>query len=243
MSTQTIIVYIEEAQLIAQKTNNYSLYLAKKINSTFTATWFLKPPLATPNQPAYQYQNRFDITNNSYMANFTTTPLQEGDITFTSGGKNLPINTGQTTTLDIYGVFSTAKNNGTQGDVTIYNQLPANPREILLDSTGRTIWVNCSGGMSIGTAIMTPKNEFQLWFGPTQVAGSLIPNSVSNAYVITVNDGETKTVTYTNSGTWVSGAPAMRLTPEEVIELHARVNVRVNEAMMKAALTARRTSS
>lgn len=238
MSSQTIIVYIEEEQLIAQKTNNYSLYLAKKVNTSFTVIWLSKAPLPTTGQPTYQYKNTFDISSDSYMVNFTNTPLQEGDISFTSGGKNLPIDTGQKTTLSQYGVFSAAQNGGVPGDVLINNQLPAEPRAILLDSKGHSLWVSPSG-MSIGPMTMTPKNEFQLWFGPTQVAGSLIPTTVSNVDVVTVNDGEAQTITYTNSGTWVSGAPAMRLTSEEVIELHARVN----EAVMRVVLTARRTSN
>ncbi|UCR82067.1 hypothetical protein [Pseudomonas chlororaphis] len=224
MSKQTIIVYIEEDQLVAQKVNNYSLYLAKKVNSTFTVIWFAKPPFAAPNQPSYQYKNVFNITNDSYMVNFTNTPVQEGDVNFTSGGKNLPINTGQITTLTKYGVFSPAKNGGTPGDVSINNELSANPSEILLDSTGLNLWVNCSGGMNIGVATMTPKNEFQLWFGPGQTAGSLIPSTLSNPYTISVNDGETKTVTYNNQGAWVSGEPALSLTAEEIAELHVRVS-------------------
>lgn len=77
---------------------------------------------------------------------------------------------------------------------------------------------------------MTPKNEFQLWFGPAQAAGSLIPSSLSSPYNISVNDGETKTVTYTNQGTWVSGEPAASLTAEEVEALH----IRVNKAVLRA---------
>ncbi|APC17001.1 hypothetical protein BLL42_15130 [Pseudomonas frederiksbergensis] len=237
MSSQTIIVYIEEDQLIAQKTNNYSLYLAKKVNSTFTVIWLAKAPLPTPGQPTYQYKNTFDISSDTYRVNFTNTPLQDGDISFTSGGKSLLINTGQKTTLNQYGVFSTAQNGGVPGDVLINNQLPAYPRAILLDSTGRSLWVS-SSGMDIGPTTMTPKNDFQLWFGPAQVAGSLIPSTVSNVDVVTVNNGETQTITYTNSGTWVSGAPATRLTTEEVIALH----VRVDQAVMQATLAARRTS-
>ena len=102
MSNQQIIVYIEEAQLIAQKINNYSLFLAKKVNNTFTVIWLSKAPKATTGQPSYQYKNIFDISDASFMVNFTSAPLQEGDITFTSGGKNLPINTGQITTLNEY---------------------------------------------------------------------------------------------------------------------------------------------
>lgn len=224
MSNQQIVIYIEEDQLVAQKNNNYSLYLAKKVNDSFTVIWLSKLSFATPGQPSYQYKNIFDMTNTSYMVNFTNTPLQEGDINFTSGGKNLPIYTGQTTTLNKYGVFSPATNGGTAGVVSIINQLPANPREILLDSTGRSLWVNCSGGMGIGTATMTPKNEFQLWFGAPQANGSLIPGGLSNVYVATVSDGSSQTITFNNSGAWVPGEPAARLTADEVMALNARVN-------------------
>ncbi|MHC8374422.1 hypothetical protein ACYZT2_27555 [Pseudomonas sp. MDT1-85] len=224
MSNQQIIVYIEETQLIAQKINNYSLYLARKVNDTFTVIWLSKGPKAATGQPSYQYKNIFDISSASFMVNFTNTPLQEGDITFTSGGKNLPINTGQITTLSEYGVFSPAKNGGVPGNILINNQLPAYPREILLDSTGCSIWVDCSGGMSIGATTMTPKNQFQLWFGAAQATGSLIPANVTNFYIVTVNSGETQTITYNDSGVWVPGEPAKRLTTEEVTALHARVN-------------------
>lgn len=224
MSEQQIILYIEEAQLIAQKINNYSLYLAKMVNNSFTVIWSARLPKATTKNPSYQYKNTFDIFSPSFMVNFTNTPIQEGDITFTSGGKNRPINTGQKTTLNEYGVFSPPTNGGVPGDILINNQLPANPREILLDSKGYCIWVNCSGGMSLGATTMTPKNQFQLWFGPTQAAGSLIPRNVSNPYVVTVNDGETKTITYNDSGVWVPGEPAVLLTADQITALHARVD-------------------
>jgi hypothetical protein len=230
MSEQLIILYIEEAQLIAQKTNNYSLYLAKMVNNTFTVIWSARLPKATTNNPSYQYKNTFDISSLSFMVNFTNTPMQEGDITFTSGGKNRPISTGQKTTLNEYGVFTPPINGGVPGDVLINNQLPANPREILLDSKAYCIWVNCSGGMSIGETTMTPKNQFQLWFGPAQATGSLIPGNVSNAYVVTVNDGETKTITYNDSGVWVPGEPAIRLTADQITALHGRVNKAVEMA-------------
>ncbi|MNP79603.1 hypothetical protein D3C76_1774850 [compost metagenome] len=71
---------------------------------------------------------------------------------------------------------------------------------------------------------MTPKNQFQLWFGPAQAAGSLIPGNVSNPYVVTVNDGETKTITYNDSGVWVPGEPAVLLTADQITALHARVD-------------------
>lgn len=223
MGNQQIVAYIEEDQLIAQKTNNYSLYLAKKVNNGFTVIWISKGPKATAGQPSYQYKNTVDISTLSFMVNFTNDPVQEGDITFTSGGKNLPINTGQMTTLTENGVFTPAKNGGQPADILINNQLEAHPREILLDSKGCCIWVNCADGMNIGASTMTPKNEFQLWFGAFQQMGSLIPKNISASTIVAVSDGETKTVTYNNSGVWVPGEPDNLLTDIEVVALHARV--------------------
>ncbi|WP_347902616.1 hypothetical protein [Pseudomonas purpurea] len=231
MSNQQIVVYIEELQLVAQKTNNYSLYLAKKVNDSFTAIWLAKGPVSVPGQSSYQYKNIFDISTISFMVNFASAPIKEGDITFTSGGKNLAIQTGQTTTLNQYGVFSPPKNNGTPGEIIIDNQLDADIHEILLDSTGQNIWANCTEPMSVGISTMTPKNQFQLWFGSFQGLGSLIRGNVSNPIIVDVNDDETKTITYNNSGNWVAGEPAIRLSDTEISELNARVK----RAVMRAA--------
>lgn len=226
MSSQQIIVFIEEQQLIAQKNNNYSLYLAKKVNNDFTVIWQSKGPVATVNNPSYQYRNTFDIATPSFMVNFTNDPVTSGDVTFTSGGKNLPISTGQTTTLDANGVFSPAKNDGKPSDVLINNLLQGNPHEILLDSNGHNIWVNRQSGMNIGTATLTPKDQYQLWFGNTQETGSLIAVNLSNAYVATLQNGGSITLTYTDSGTWVTGEPAKRLSEKEITALHARVGIK-----------------
>lgn len=223
MSSQQIVVYIEEEQLVAQKNNNYGLYLAKKVNNDFTVIWQSKGPKATVGNPSYQYQNTFDIATPSYMVNFTNDPVQSGAVTFTSGGKNLAISTGQITTLTANGVFTPAKNGGNPGDVLVNNQLQANPHEILLDDKGNYIWVNRQSGMNIGTATLTPKSQYQLWFGNLQETGSLIASNLSDPTVVTMTDGQTKIITYTNSGTWVTGAPAKLLSEKEVEALHARV--------------------
>lgn len=224
--SQQIIVYIEEQQLIAQKNNNYSLYLAKKVNNDFTVIWQSKGPIATVNSPSYQYKNTFDIATPSFMVNYTNDPVTSGDVTFTSGGKNRAISTGQSTILDANGVFSPPKNDTTPSDVVINNQLQGNPHEILLDATGNNIWVNRASGMNIGTATLTPKSEYQLWFGNRQETGSLIAQNLSNATVQKMVDGQNITITYTNTGTWVNGEPADKLSAKEVEALHARVEAK-----------------
>ncbi|MGN7741408.1 hypothetical protein ACTJKT_15600 [Pseudomonas sp. 22526] len=225
MSSQQIILYIEEQQLIAQKNNNYSLYLAKKVNNDFTVIWQSKGPIATVNNPSYQYRNVFDVATPSFMVNYTNDPVSSGDVTFTSGGKNLPISTGQITTLDANGVFTPAKNGGVPSDVLINNQLQGNPHQILLDSNGNNIWVNRQSGMNIGTATLTPKSQYQVWFGNIQETGSLIATNLSNPYVVTLQDGGSITITYTDSGTWVTGEPAKRLSAAEIKALHARAGI------------------
>jgi|SRR6188474_2877097 hypothetical protein len=47
MAAETITVYIDPAQLAAQKRNNYNLYLAKMVNGQFTVIWQSMGPIAT----------------------------------------------------------------------------------------------------------------------------------------------------------------------------------------------------
>lgn len=226
MSSQTITVFIEEDQLAAQKKNNYSFYLAKKVNDDFTVIWQSKGPVAKVGVPSYQYKNTFDITTPSFMVNFTNDSVREGDLTFTSGGKNLAISTGQTTILQDTGIFTPAKNGGKPSDILVTNQLQGNPHQVLLDSNGKYLWVNRLSGMNIGTATLTPKNEYQLWFGNIQETGTLIATNLSNPYVVTLQDGGNIVLTYNNEGKWVTGEPADRLSAAEVKALHARVGIK-----------------
>ncbi len=224
--SQTITLYIEQDQLEAQKNNNYSLYLAKKVNDDFTVIWQSKGPVATVKNPSYQYKNIFDIATPSFMVNYTNDPVKQGDVTFTSGGKNQAISTGQSTILDANGVFSPPRNDTTPSDIVINNKLQGNPHEILLDATGKNIWVNRASGMNIGTATLTPKSEYQLWFGNRQETGSLIAQNLSNATVQKMVDGQSITITFTNQGTWVNGEPADKLSATEVKALHARLGIK-----------------
>ncbi|RON03822.1 hypothetical protein [Pseudomonas brassicacearum] len=225
--SQQIILFIEEEQLKAQKDNNYSLYLAKKVNNDFTVIWQSKGPVASVGNPSYQYKNTFDITTPSFMVNYTNDPVTTGNVTFTSGGKNRAISTGQSTILDANGMFSQPANKDAKpSDVVIINQLQANPHEILLDAAGKNIWVNRQSGMNIGTATLTPKSEYQLWFGNIQETGSLIAQNLSNPTQQKLVDGDSIVITYTNSGTWVNGEPANRLSAKQIQELHARVGIK-----------------
>jgi len=81
--------------------------------------------------------------------------------------------------------------------------------------------------MNIGTATLTPKDQYQLWFGNLQETGSLIAQNLSNAYVATLQNGGSITLTYNDSGDWVTGEPANRLSDKEVAALHARVGIKV----------------
>ncbi|MNN49573.1 hypothetical protein D3C81_1641050 [compost metagenome] len=80
--------------------------------------------------------------------------------------------------------------------------------------------------MNIGTATLTPKSEYQLWFGNLQETGSLIAQNVSYSTVVSMVDGQTVIITYTNAGIWVPGEPADRLSEKDVAALHARVGIK-----------------
>ncbi|MNG07997.1 hypothetical protein D3C84_913270 [compost metagenome] len=77
--------------------------------------------------------------------------------------------------------------------------------------------------MNIGTATLTPLDQYQLWFGNLQQTGSLIAQNLSNPYVATLRAGDSFILTYNNEGDWVTGEPAKRLSDKEVAELHAKV--------------------
>ena len=212
MAAEKITIYIDPAQIKAQKQNNYSLYLAKKVNGVFTVIWQSKGPVATVNNPSYEYKNEFDITIPNYNVNFGNVAVVDGAVTFTSGGKNTSVEVGQTVNLDVNGLFSVPKNDGKPGIITIHNSLAANPHEILSDASGNVLFVNVASGMDIGDADLTPIDTYQIWFDSYQDTGTIIAHNVSTPATV-VFDGGTieKTISYSASGQWQDGPPASKL--------------------------------
>lgn len=207
MASEQIIVYIDTNQLAAQKANNYSLYLAKKVNGNYTVVWQSKGPLATVTNPAvYEYKNTFNITIPSFQVNYGTVTKKQGAISFSAGGKAVNINEGQSVTLDSQGIFAAPTNTGTTGELTINNQLQGNPNAILNDNEGNTIYVNDYSGMDVGQSTLTPIDEYQIWFDSYQDTGTIIAKNVSNAGSVTFSGGvASQTISYTSAGKWVAG--------------------------------------
>ncbi|MBO6675940.1 MAG: hypothetical protein JJ908_12780 [Rhizobiales bacterium] len=207
MASEQIIVYIDTNQLAAQKANNYSLYLAKKVNGNYTVVWQSKGPLATVTNPAvYEYKNTFNITIPSYQVNYGTVTDQQGAISFSAGGKAVNIDEGQTVELNSQGIFASPTNTGTTGVITINNQLQGNPNAILNDNEGNTIYVNDYSGMDVGQSTLTPIDEYQIWFDSYQNTGTIIAHNVSNAGTVTFSGGvASQTISYTSEGQWVAG--------------------------------------
>ncbi|MCR3758641.1 hypothetical protein KYB31_06485 [Clostridium felsineum] len=207
-----ITVYINIKDLKAQKDNHYSLYLAKKVENSFTVIWQSKPA-DDDDDNTYGYQNIFDIDIPSYGVNYTTQKIKKGDVTFQVSGKTIPIEVGQITKLDSMGIFSDAENSTLSPEsIVINNELKGNPHEILLDSDKNPIWINTQSGMNIGTATITPKYEYQLWFGNKQETGSLIAENLPNPKIINMEAGQKTIVTY-YQGKWIDGEP-----PKSVID-------------------------
>ncbi|MTJ83960.1 MAG: hypothetical protein F8N37_23485 [Telmatospirillum sp.] len=207
MSAETIVVYIDEKQLKAQKDNHYSLFLAKMVNGQFTVIWQSMGPLDTVDHPAYHFRNTFEISVPSYEVNYGTLKTTEGSVTFSAAGIAQTVSLGQTVELDELGIFAPATNTGTSGEITIKNQLAGNPHAVLLDSSGQPVFVNTESGMDIGTATLTPVDTYQIWFDNYQDTGTIIAHNVSNAATVTFSGGNREqSVSYTADGQWVPGS-------------------------------------
>ena len=220
MASNTIIVQIDQDQLVAQKNNQYSLYLAKKVNGVFTVIWQSMGPVATVNTPSYQYNNIFNIALPSYQVNYTNQPIMQGSVTFTSSGKAVVMNVGQTVSLDANGTFGTPANNGTAGALIVNNALAGNPHEILNDASGNPIFVNINSGMDVGAATLTPIEEYQVWFDNFQQTGTIIAHNVSNPGLVTFAGTDAMTISYNKAGLWQAG-PLASTDPALVTAIQA----------------------
>lgn len=206
MAGETITVYIDPAQLALQKTNNYSLYLAKKVNGQFTVIWQSRGAIAEAGNPAYEYRNTFTITVPDYEVNYGTVTTTAGSVTFQAGGEPVTISIGQKTALSALGIFAPPTNDGTPGDIIIDNQLQDNPNAILLDAAGNPIFVDTESGMDIGTATLTPIDTYQIWFDNYQDTGTIISHQVSNFATVIFDGGTTdKIISYNAAGAWETG--------------------------------------
>ena len=237
MSSETIIVYIDPSQLAAQKNNNFSLYLAKKVNGEFTVIWQSKGPVATVNTPSYEYENTFDIAVPSYQVGYGNVTVSEGTVSFTSAGDPVAMNTGQIVSLDANGIFGTPQNGGTAGVLLVNNALEGNPHEALNDSDGNPIFVNVDSGMDIGQAKLTPIDEYQIWFDNFQETGTIIAENVSNAMIVTFAGGTSvQTISYDATGQWQNGKLPPATVSMEMAPKASEVGVIV-VALFTTALT------
>ena len=206
MASEKIIVYIDPGQLAAQKNNNYSLFLAKKVNGVFTVIWQSMGPVATVTNPiSYEYNNTFIIQVPSYQVNYGSINDTGGPISFNSAGEAVSIDLGQTVTLDKNGIFGTSENGGPTGVIRVINSLEGNPHELLADNNGNPVFFNQDSGMDIGDADLTPIDEYQLWFDNFQQTGTMIAHNVSNAGLVVFSGEDSQTISYNAAGVWESG--------------------------------------
>ena len=234
MSSEKIIVYIDPAQIAAQKNNNYSLFLAKKVNGVFTVIWQSMGPVATVNNPSYEYNNTFIIEVPAYQVNYGSTETSGSSISFSSAGLPVTINLGQTVTLDSNGIFGTPQNKGPAGVIRIVNSLEGNSHELLADNQGNPIFFNAASGMDIGNADLTPIDQYQLWFDNHQETGTIIADNVSNPGLVVFAGEDSETISYTAAGTWEDGP----LTAKRRTDAEAGNGLVIVAATFTTALTA-----
>lgn len=206
MAAETITVYIDTTQLALQKQNDYSLYLAKKVNGQFTVIWQSFGAVATAGNATYEYKNSFSISVPSYEVNYGTVTTTSGTVTFQAGGKPVSISIGQSVDLTALGLFTTPTNAGTAGNITINNALQNNPHVILSDNAGNPIFVDTKSGMDVGVASLTPIDTYQIWFDNYQETGTIISDQVSNVATVVFDGHSTdQVISYNSAGVWETG--------------------------------------
>ncbi len=206
MAAETITVYIDPSQLVAQKENNYSLFLAKMVNGQFTVIWQAMGPVATVNAPSYEYENTFQVAAPSYQVNYGTINTSQGSTTFAAAGRRQGVEPGQTVVLDQNGIFGAPTNDGMAGEIAINNQLQGNPSAALNDEAGNPIFVNVESGMDIGETTLTPVDTYQLWFDNYQQTGTIIAFNVGNSVTVTFGGGQTnQVISFNAEGEWQDG--------------------------------------
>ena len=227
MAAEMITVYIDPVQLSVQKTNNYSLFLAKMVNGRFNVIWQSRGPIATVTNPADEYRNTFMIEVPSYEVNY-------GEITTTGGRRHLLCKRARAERLHRpdseprpNGTFDPPTNNGTAGEITINNQLAGNPHAILLDNAGQPIFVDIESGMDNGVATtLTPIETYRFWFDNFQDTGTLIPDSVGNGAIVTFSGGATtQVISFNQSGQWQTGPLAQTVDLAEMAGLGQEGNL------------------
>lgn len=206
MAAETITVYIDPSQLVAQKENNYSLFLAKMVNGQFTVIWQAMGPVATVNAPSYEYENTFQVAAPSYQVNYGTINTSQGSTTFAAAGAPQGVEPGQTVVLDQNGIFGAPTNDGMAGEIAINNQLQGNPSAALNDEAGNPIFVNVESGMDIGETTLTPVDTYQLWFDNYQQTGTIIAFNAGNSVTVTFGGGQTnQVISFNAEGEWQDG--------------------------------------
>jgi hypothetical protein len=219
MAAETITVFIDPAQLAALKNNNYSLFLAMKVNGQFTVIWQTRGPVATVGAPSYEYKNTFQVGLPSYQVNYGSVVESGDSAAFQASGLARSIELGQTVALDHMGLFGAPTNDGQPGVIAINNQLQGAPNAALLDNTGNLIFVNVQSGMDIGMATLWPIDTYQLWFGDDQNAGTVIDHNVGNFGIVTFAAvGPDQVVSYNAQGQWQDGPLAQALAAERAVQ-------------------------
>jgi hypothetical protein len=98
-SAETINVQIDPAQFAAQKKNNYSLFLAKKVNGVYTVIWQSKGAVPSVGHPTYGPNDSFSIATPTYEVNYTNELPSSPGIKITASGNAETMGVGETITL------------------------------------------------------------------------------------------------------------------------------------------------
>ena len=193
---KTVNIKIAPTDLTFLKDNKYKLCFAKKVNDTYDVVW----------QSYDEY-----LATNSFM----WTPVFQlfgtnefvGNVTVKASTTPVNIELGQQSTMNKDGILSPASTGGPSTAITLVNDYgPIHPgvNQMSTGITGKQLTTPiyvAQDQIALGSDVLTPVEEVQVWFEQNIVTSTMFSDARSNAVTIDVTETNTQTRQY-SGGRW-----------------------------------------
>lgn len=196
--TKKVNVQISVDDMKSLKKGKYNLCFAKKVGDSFNVIWHSMNPTQYLQSNTISWDEEYQI--------FACQGFQAGVIV-NEETNVVPIELGQQVTLDEEGYLNPAVNGGTPNALTFINTFaPIHPavNQVVSGPSGTdvaTIYV-AENNVQPGQAVLTPKEEIQVWFQQNVKTGTMFSQARSDAKFANLTNVDEVILEYSN-GKWV----------------------------------------
>ncbi|KAF9455894.1 hypothetical protein BDZ94DRAFT_1241923, partial [Collybia nuda] len=184
-TTYTLHIDLDDTELATLKSSGYSLCIAKKVNNAYNVVW---------QGISFLSKNTFEWTEDYAVF---------GQVDFTSGAlvseatNILPIALGESTELDVNGIFQDAQGSPGGGSIIVNNNYGSINLgvEAKLGGVLAPIYVDQLPAVA-GTETLTPIEKVMVWFDRTLTSSTMFTSSVSLSFEIDFTGITTQTASY-----------------------------------------------